>query len=95
MASKRHVGQNGHARKKFDILEGSADADADELVSMQMGNVLTIEDDLSLLGMIESGNAIEQTGFTCAVWADNRHELTGMNSQINILDRDNTAKTQT
>jgi hypothetical protein len=67
MTRQRHIGQDGHAGKQLDVLESSADTDADQLVRMQMRNVLAVENNLPLLRMIESGNAIEQTGFACAV----------------------------
>ena len=50
MPGQCHIGQNGHAREKFYVLKSSADAHADKFVSMQMGNVLSVEYYFALLG---------------------------------------------
>ena len=41
------------------VLESSADADADQPVRMQMRDILSVKDDLPLLGMIKTGDAIQ------------------------------------
>src|SRR5512145_1281349 len=95
MTRQRHIGQDGHSGKQFYILKGSADADADQLMRMQMGDVLTVEDDLPLLGMVKPGDAVEQTGFARAVGSNHSHQFAGMHGHVNVLDRHNAAEAET
>ena len=95
MASQRHVGQNGHTREKFNVLESSADAHTYKFVGMLMGNVFSVEYYSALLGAVKTGYTIEKACFTRSIGADNRHQLAGVNFKINIFDGNNSAKAQT
>jgi len=95
MTRQRHVGQYTHAGKQLDILKCPADTDSHQLVRVQMSDVLSIKDNFPLLGMIKTGNTVEQTGFTRSIGSDYSHQFTGMHGQINILDRYHTTETQT
>lgn len=91
---QRHIGQNGHTRKKFDILKSPADAHTDKFVRVKVCNVFSVEDDLALLGAVKTCYAVEQAGFSRSVGTDNRHQFAGMHLKINILNGDNATETQ-
>jgi hypothetical protein len=59
---------------------------------MQIGYVLIIEDYHTLLGVIITGNAIEQTCFTCPIGTDNCHQFTSVDDKVDLFDRNYTAK---
>jgi hypothetical protein len=84
MAGKKQVGKNGHPRKELNILECPADSDPDQLVWVAMGDILPVEEDLSLLRSIKSCDAVEQTGLPCTVGTDNREQFAGPDRKINI-----------
>jgi hypothetical protein len=49
-----------------------------------MGDILPVEEDLSLLRSIESCDAVEQTGLPGAVGTDNREQFAGPDRKMNI-----------
>ncbi len=54
-------------REEFDVLECPTDTHSDELMSMEMCNIFSVENYFPFLRVVKPGNAIEQTGFTCPV----------------------------
>src|SRR5664280_1428774 len=89
-----HIGQYRHSREKLYVLKCSADTHSDKIGSMEMSNVLAVKKYFPFLGMVKSGNAIEQTGFTSPIGTDDGHQFAGVNAKINILYSDNSAKGQ-
>ena len=86
VAGEHHVGQDGHPRKKFDVLVGPADSQLGEMVRAVTGDLVTVEEDLSFLGLVVAGDTVEEARLSRPVRPDDGHELTRLNGEIDPVD---------
>jgi hypothetical protein len=94
VAGKKEVGKHGHSREKLDILKCPSDPDLNQFMGGEMGDIFSVEDDLSHLGLIESGDTVQKAGFSGAVGTDHCKQFAGPNGEIYIVKCDDTAETE-
>jgi hypothetical protein len=75
MCAELDIVQDGHALEELDILKGSGDAQAGDLVRGQAGDVSALEDDPPLLRMIKSTDAVQDTGLAGTIGTDDGKDL--------------------
>ena len=85
---------HGQTLKKADVLEGTPHAHAGDLVLLRLGDILTVQENLTLIRGINAGNGVENGGFTGAVGADNAVDLPGVGDDGKILNGVHAAETQ-
>ena len=86
MPSQQHIGENGHSGEKLDVLVGSSDAGFGKVMGGEVGDILPIKENLSFLGLVITGNTIEQTGFAGAVWSDDGNQFSRIHFEINLVE---------
>jgi hypothetical protein len=70
VSSQLNVLEDGHSLKELDILEGTGNSGAGHFMGAQAGNFPAVENDLSGVGCIEFGDAVDQAGLPRPVGAD-------------------------
>jgi hypothetical protein len=75
-------------------LKCPADAEPNNMMRWEIGNIVRIEKDSSLLGPVKAGNTIQQARFTGSIRPDNRYKFSRMYRNINIMKRLDSAKVQ-
>ncbi len=75
MPTCHQVVQNGESREELNVLEGSSDAQASDLVRGKMIDVMIFESHAPFLRAIESIDAVEDACFSSSVWPDDRKQL--------------------
>src|SRR5579864_828980 len=73
-------------------LEGAQDAEAEERVGRQAGDVLALEEDLAAVGDDIAGDEIEEGGFAGAVRADQSRDRAPLHRQRTMPDRNEATK---
>lgn len=72
------VVEGGHVGIESDILEGTGNSQRGTFIGGQMGNILALKQNTTLLGMIKTADAVDGTGFACAVGPINRKNFAGV-----------------
>jgi hypothetical protein len=74
MPGGHQVVQDRKACEKLDVLEGSPDPQAGDLMGPKAVDAPIFEDHLSILGLVKTVDAIEDAGFTGAIGSnDGKH----------------------
>jgi hypothetical protein len=56
------------------------------------GDVGIAEEDLAVIGLVETGDMAEERSFSSAAGAEEEEQLTGLDAEIDIVERDDVAK---
>jgi hypothetical protein len=72
ICAEHDVLQHRELIEKLEILEGAGHAAPGHHMRPQAGNVLAVEYDTALRGLVDPGDAVEHRGLAGAVWADER-----------------------
>src|SRR5216683_3350355 len=81
------VVQHGHALEERDVLEGPGDAEGGHVVGLELGPVLALEQDSSLLGVVEATDDIDQGGLPRPVGPDDRDDLAPVDVDAHVGER--------
>ena len=73
--------EDDHSRKEASALRGVADPDAHDIVRRHRGDVLSIEDDASGRGVVETRDRPQRRGLAGSVRADQRDDLSGIDAE--------------
>jgi len=92
VAGEEHIGDDAGARKELDVLKRPADAASRYFMGVKAGDLIAIEDDLSDLGTIVPRNAVQQARLARAVRPDQGQQLACFDTQIDILEGNQTAE---
>jgi hypothetical protein len=92
VAGEEHIGYDASSGEQFDILKSPADAAFRYFMGVKAGNRFAIEDDLSDLGTIVAGHAVQQARLSRAVRSDNGQQLARFDVQIDILEGNQPAR---
>ena len=94
IAGCHQVIERTQASIQGDILECARHPHLGDAMGWQPREVLTIEEDLPLIGSIEAVEAIQHGSFTGAVGSDNRQYLTWMDVEADSRERLRAAEAQ-
>jgi hypothetical protein len=75
VAAQHQILEHGHVFEKFDVLEAPRDSQPGYAMWLESGDVLSLEDQFSLLGLVETVDDVVEAGLPGAVRADDREDL--------------------
>ena len=70
-----NVFQHGHTGEEADILEGTCDAEIDDLIRLLAFDGGAVQDDIPFGHLIHAGDQVENGGLAGAVWPDDAEDL--------------------
>ena len=83
--SKGNIFLNG-SREEPGILQDHSKL-APQIISSDIAGIHAIEGDLTTIDLIEAHDQINQRGLTCSCWTNNRHGLTRLYIEVEVLDQ--------
>src|SRR5947209_15360 len=86
MVSDQHIFQNRHVREEAERLERARYALPLNLVWLQPGDVLTLEEDLPGRGSVDSADEVEHGRLAGAVWPDKTYNLALVHLEVQPID---------
>jgi hypothetical protein len=86
MPSELDVVQDGHAMKELHFLEGPGDAEDGHRMGLEAFQGFPFEADLPLLRLLVHVDAVEEAGFSCAVWADDAENFPPFYGQTDVTE---------
>jgi hypothetical protein len=72
--------------KEFDVLEGPGDPFLGYLVRFEMGDLFSLEENLSGIGRVDSADAIKDGGFSRPIRSDDRIDPAFFDLKAHIVD---------
>src|SRR3989442_638900 len=85
--SRHEVVEHTHALEEGDVLEGAGDAERGDVGRLEVRPVLAVEDDPSLVRMVEATDRVEQRRLAGAVGTDDRQDLAATDPQAHLVQR--------
>ena len=97
VAADHHVLQHGHVAEQTDVLEGAGHAQRrDEVglapVEQMLLAVGAVQVHGAFRGLVDAGDAVEEGGLAGAVGADEGHDLTFVDGQVQLVEGAQTAE---
>src|SRR5205814_6867945 len=90
--SDQEVLQRRHAATELDVLERARDAEADDLVRLNAGDVAAPETDDPALGLVEPADAVEDRGLPRSIRSDEPDDLAGVHRKVDAVDGDQSSE---
>src|SRR6266513_3926934 len=91
-APRHEVVEHAHALEQGHVLEGAGDAEAGDVRWLEARAVPTVEDDPSLVGVIEAADHVEQRRLPGAVGTDDGADLAAIDREAHPTQRDERAE---
>jgi hypothetical protein len=82
-----HVLERGQVREQPDVLERPRDAALGDLIRLEPGERLAVEDELAFVLLIDAGQHVEQASLAGAVGADQPVDLAVADREADIRER--------
>src|SRR5207253_3070266 len=79
-----HVLEHGHGREQMDRLEGPGDAEPGDVVRLEAEDVMSVERDVSGVGVVEPGDHVEERGLPRSVRTDDADDLALLDVQVQL-----------
>ena len=92
MRTDQHVVAHTEIGEHAPMLEGTGQPERGDTIRRHAGNVAAGKHNAAGVRGIVAGNEVEQRRLAGTVRADDRHQFTGIERQIELLHRDNAAK---
>ncbi len=87
VATDHHVLERGQVREQADVLERPRDAALGDLVRLEPGERLAVEDELAVVLLIDAGQHVEETRLAGAVGADQPVDLAVADREAHVRER--------
>src|SRR6185369_11302967 len=85
-APRHDVVEHAHAAEQGDVLERAGDPERGDVGRPQVRAVAAVEPDVSLVGMVEAADAVEQRGLARAVGPDDGGDLTARDREADTVE---------
>ena len=92
MPADQQVLQQRGIGEQLDVLEGARDPQPGDHMRRRAGDVLPVKQQLAFGGIIDPADQIEDRGLAGAIRADDREDLTFLDSEAHRIDRADTAE---
>src|SRR3989449_10023024 len=89
---RHEVVEHAHTLEESDVLEGAGDAERGDVGRLEVRPVLAVENDPSLVRMVEATDRVEQRGLAGAVGTDDGQDLAVTDPQAHLVQRHERAK---
>ena len=87
VATDQQILQHRGVVEQLDVLEGARDAAPGDLLSVELRDLLVLEDDAPGRHVVETADKIEESGLAGAVRADDREDLALGDVERDAVDR--------
>src|SRR6266581_4423564 len=84
---RHEVVEHAHTLEESDVLEGAGDAEGGDVGRLEVRPVLAVENDPSLVRMVEATDRVEQRGLAGAVGTDDGQDLAVTDPQAHLVQR--------
>jgi hypothetical protein len=92
VAADLDVVEHAHAVEQGDVLEGAADAELGDDMARPVEDGAALEQDVTLVGHVEPGEAVEKGGLAGAVGADQPGDAAGRHVEGDAIEGDDAAE---
>ena len=92
MGADRDVLQHGHVGHQLDVLEGSGDAELDDLLRRRVVDLVAEHGDRAAGRCQHAGDQVEGRALAGAVGADQGDDLAGLDVERDVVDGDDAAE---
>ena len=92
MAAERNVLDDAHIRQQLHMLEGAADADLRGLARGRVAAQRAAKQQVAVIARQQAGQKVESRALACAIRADEREDLAGLDLEADVVDRDQAAE---
>ena len=87
-----HVLEHGEAREQGQVLKRPRNAEIGDLVSIDIEEVVAVEQDLTRVRFVDPRHDVEQRGLARAVGADQPADLVLVDRERQVVERDDTTE---
>ncbi len=93
MGADEDVLEHGHLLEQRDVLERPRDPEADDLVRPNLRQILSLEDDASLVRPVQACDQVEERCLAGAVRADQPADLASVERERHVCQRNDSPET--
>src|SRR5437867_5034400 len=90
--SRHEVVEHAHPLEQGHVLEGAGDAEDGDVGRRKVRPVSAVENDPSLVGVVEPADHVEQRRLAGAVWTDDGEDLAAADLDAHLAQRDERAE---